>query len=701
VDASPSENPAQTAKPRKDSAVARRIAQQIDRNIDGHAPSGDAFVVSVYGEWGIGKTYCLDAVKEIVAERLETALQALRKGDTPARLTIPVKFDPWQYEHEEHLVVPLLKTIEYEIRNVLTEVKKAEELGASARVSRLGQAVAAALEMGGSVAGLLGRAATTVGQVAAALACSVKFKVAPLKELGIEAELDLSKGFDYLNKLNDRDAAAAAEAAGKDATAEQNPAITRLATIARNRESLYFDTKSALTALTDDQTTETKLRLVILIDDLDRCLPEKAVQMLESVKLFVNVPGFSFVLAVDDEVVERGIAHRYRDYLKETADGRSSAQPISGAEYLEKIIHLPVHLPRWTMDEARKHLTGAYPDLFGAPARAPDSATSENAPPPGGGSQPEMRRQDTEGQAILDLLLFAIPLVPRKLIRLAEGIAFQAAHITSLGEADKLSLPHLARLVAIQQLYPALYRFVRGHDARYWRLFEVSLDEFDQPQYGGNSLGAIKSRLEKAKSGNNPADAAPVGQATAPTTSTVFNSREQYELLNFIEQACNQRGAPNPLRLFRGESGEELAWGIAPSEVASGLTYEEFHRLYIHNLKLDRAPPPPQHAAVDSNLQPANIPDPAKFIAMLMDPDRVGRTSFLQSSGAVGRRLPDTVFNNLVTRIQNPAHAALVQDLDWLADIASITSPAQLVTLYNEGQVLEKILAGPQAGHAT
>lgn len=44
-------------------AVARRIARQIEARLAGHGTSGDAFVVSVYGEWGVGKTCCLQGVK--------------------------------------------------------------------------------------------------------------------------------------------------------------------------------------------------------------------------------------------------------------------------------------------------------------------------------------------------------------------------------------------------------------------------------------------------------------------------------------------------------------------------------------------------------------------------------------------------------------------------------------------------------------
>lgn len=76
-------------------------------------------------------------------------------------------------------------------------------------------------------------------------------------------------------------------------------------------------------------------RLVVFVDDLDRCLPDKAVEVLEAIKLFLDVPGFIFVLGVSHAVIETGIRVRYQDYQVQ----------IDGALYLEKIIQLPFNLP--------------------------------------------------------------------------------------------------------------------------------------------------------------------------------------------------------------------------------------------------------------------------------------------------------------------------------------------------------------------
>jgi formylglycine-generating enzyme required for sulfatase activity len=76
-------------------------------------------------------------------------------------------------------------------------------------------------------------------------------------------------------------------------------------------------------------------RLAVFVDDLDRCLPDRAVEVLEAVKLFLDVPGCAFVLGIARQVIEEGIRVRYRDY--ETT--------LDGAQYLEKIVQIPFSLP--------------------------------------------------------------------------------------------------------------------------------------------------------------------------------------------------------------------------------------------------------------------------------------------------------------------------------------------------------------------
>ena len=107
--------------------------------------------------------------------------------------------------------------------------------------------------------------------------------------------------------------------------------------------------KSAGLKIADGIEFDLRINFVVFVDDLDRCLPEKAVETLELIKTMFNIESFAFVLALDDEVIERGIGHRYKEYQ---LVGKKPEMPITGFEYLEKIVHLPFRLPSLTREQA-------------------------------------------------------------------------------------------------------------------------------------------------------------------------------------------------------------------------------------------------------------------------------------------------------------------------------------------------------------
>lgn len=76
-----------------------------------------------------------------------------------------------------------------------------------------------------------------------------------------------------------------------------------------------------------------EVRLVFFIDDLDRCVPEQVLRVLEALKLFLNMPGCVYVLGVDRTALENSIRHRYQGI------------EVSEAEYLDKIVQLPFSIP--------------------------------------------------------------------------------------------------------------------------------------------------------------------------------------------------------------------------------------------------------------------------------------------------------------------------------------------------------------------
>lgn len=83
-------------------------------------------------------------------------------------------------------------------------------------------------------------------------------------------------------------------------------------------------------------------RVVVLVDDLDRCKPSTVVSTLEAIKVFLSVPKMSFVLAAEEEMIRWAIGQ----------DAHGGGRADYSDRYLEKIVQLPVSLPRLTRDSA-------------------------------------------------------------------------------------------------------------------------------------------------------------------------------------------------------------------------------------------------------------------------------------------------------------------------------------------------------------
>lgn len=74
-------------------------------------------------------------------------------------------------------------------------------------------------------------------------------------------------------------------------------------------------------------------RLIFFIDDLDRCMPPYVLNILESLKLYLNIRGCVFFLGVDREALELSVRHQYGELA------------VDERQYLEKIVTLPFNIP--------------------------------------------------------------------------------------------------------------------------------------------------------------------------------------------------------------------------------------------------------------------------------------------------------------------------------------------------------------------
>lgn len=93
-------------------------------------------------------------------------------------------------------------------------------------------------------------------------------------------------------------------------------------------------------SLLESAGMESIRNVVVLVDDLDRCLPETVVETLETIRLFLSVPKMSFVIAADEERVADAIATRY-PATPETKPGEETPAQL----YLHKIVQTSVPVP--------------------------------------------------------------------------------------------------------------------------------------------------------------------------------------------------------------------------------------------------------------------------------------------------------------------------------------------------------------------
>ena len=122
----------------------------------------------------------------------------------------------------------------------------------------------------------------------------------------------------------------------KDA-ASKDDASREQAEIAEIKKEIAF----IITKLIEDTNNEYK-KVVFLVDDLDRIPPEQAVEVLESLKNLFDVPNCVFVLAIDYDVVVKGLESKFG---KKTEENEREFR-----SFFDKIIQVPFSMPTGTYD---------------------------------------------------------------------------------------------------------------------------------------------------------------------------------------------------------------------------------------------------------------------------------------------------------------------------------------------------------------
>lgn len=90
-------------------------------------------------------------------------------------------------------------------------------------------------------------------------------------------------------------------------------------------------------------------RLVVFIDELDRCRPDTILDTLEAIKLFLFNGKVAFIIGADERHISYAVKSKFKDI--------EGIQIDIGKEYLEKLIQYPIRIPRLDADEVEIYLT--------------------------------------------------------------------------------------------------------------------------------------------------------------------------------------------------------------------------------------------------------------------------------------------------------------------------------------------------------
>lgn len=242
-----------------------------------HPDTETPLAIGIYGDWGTGKTSAMKWLQGL----LDTWN---RKSQGDHIRTLPVWFYPWKYQTREDV----WRGIVAEIVLATMTVKAASPERVLFAVKRFGA--------------FLGRSFVR------ALA-SIKLKGKdPTGILG-EGEITFQSVEKILEDFQDLN----------------------------HPERAYLNRFESMLSNWIIQSVGTDERLVVFIDDLDRCLPDVTLEVLEAIKLYLNIPQLIFVVGLDRTVVESIVLDHY---VKRGVDAEK------GKDYLAKMFQVEVHLFR-------------------------------------------------------------------------------------------------------------------------------------------------------------------------------------------------------------------------------------------------------------------------------------------------------------------------------------------------------------------
>lgn len=252
--------------------------------------------LGVYGTWGVGKSSILQLI-------------AVQLNRDERNLIVP--FDAWLYQDFEEAKAALMTVIAKTVYESVPEDFKEKAASLYRRVNKL-KLLGIATDVGAFLAGVPTLGAFTK----AAGAASDAFEGA-----SDEDDVEAIKG--------------AVTEAGKRTSGLLRPKEKRNAP----EEIVAFRKEFGELLESVDR------RLVVFVDNLDRCLPPNAISTLEAMRLFLFLPNTAFIVAADEDMIRLAVAKHFKD---------PGDRHIT--DYLDKLIQVPLRVPKLGLQEVRAYL---------------------------------------------------------------------------------------------------------------------------------------------------------------------------------------------------------------------------------------------------------------------------------------------------------------------------------------------------------
>lgn len=277
-------------------AIAKTIIELL------HEKPERAVTIGVHGDWGAGKSSILEMVEN---------------GLSSDKDVLCIKFNGWRFQGFEDAKIALIEGI---VTGLIEKRPLSTQAGIAVkdifrRIDWLKMA-----RHGGGLAFTAFTGIPTAGQVGAV--------VGTLKEI-----------FTDPSKL---------------ATQENyDKAIDGVQGLLKPGESKHVPEEiEAFRKAFDDLLRQAGVKqMIVLIDDLDRCLPDTAIETLEAVRLFVFTARTAFIVAADEAMIEYSVRKHFPE-LPDTTGPRDYAR-----NYLEKLIQIPFRIPALGETETRIYVT--------------------------------------------------------------------------------------------------------------------------------------------------------------------------------------------------------------------------------------------------------------------------------------------------------------------------------------------------------